>query len=289
LPKTEKVDISSSAESPSPTDQDLQYGQELYQEMDDVVRYGTVDEMLALTNKHPRMREHIYLGAVTMAADSGDIERARKIATTYLDPDLRRELMAQLDEAQAWHSMTAEKLAEAQDMLSKIPDVPGRVNFLLGLANQIGAADRKTAFKLLSQAAEMVDPMKPGREKTQAEIGLAMIYCLEKDDRGLDKMQELMPKLNDLVAASIKLDGFESNIVTDGEWNMSGAGSIGALLTMLSEGAGNFAWCDFDRALNLARQFERSEIRLMAELKLAQAILAGPPKRFARTPYIRFQ
>jgi hypothetical protein len=56
----------------------------------------------------------------------------------------------------------------------------------------------------------------------------------------------------------------------------------GALLTFLSQNAGYFAWCDFDRAVSLAAQFERPEIRLMAQLKLAQAILAGPPKRLAR-------
>jgi hypothetical protein len=36
----------------------------------------------------------------------------------------------------------------------------------------------------------------------------------------------------------------------------------------------------FDRAVSLAAQFERTEIRMMAQLKLAQGILAGPPKRF---------
>jgi hypothetical protein len=31
--------------------------------------------------------------------------------------------------------------------------------------------------------------------------------------------------------------------------------------------------------MNLAAQFERAEIRMMAQLRLAQAILAGPAKR----------
>jgi hypothetical protein len=60
---------------------------------------------------------------------------------------------------------------------------------------------------------------------------------------------------------------------------MSGEGVIGSLTTGLAHNAGYFAWCDFDRAVSLAAQFERSEIRIMAQLKLAQGILAGPPKR----------
>ena len=282
LPKTGKADTSSSAESTFPSEaSEGREDRELDEEIEDLAQYGTVDEMLALAKKkHPEQQDDINLRALLMAAEAGDIERAREIASKYIaNPDLRQEILTNLDEGRAWQSMTAEKQAEVQEMLSSIPDAFGRVNFLLTLASHLGATDRKMVFKLLSQAGSIVETMKPGHEKTQAELSLAMMYCGEKDDRGFDKMQELMPKLNDLVAASVKLDGFESNTVTDGEWNMSSDGSIGTLLTMLSQNAGYFAWCDFDRALNLARQFERSEIRLMAELKLAQAILAAATKR----------
>jgi hypothetical protein len=60
---------------------------------------------------------------------------------------------------------------------------------------------------------------------------------------------------------------------------MSSEGNVGKLLTGMAQNAGYFAWCDFDRAVSAAAQFERPELRLMAQLKLAQSILAGPPKR----------
>ena len=89
-------------------------------------------------------------------------------------------------------------------------------------------------------------------------------------------MESLMPKLNDLVGAATKLDEYDTHYLRDGEWNMSAGGSVGNLLTFLAQNAGYFAWCDFDRAVTLSGQFERSEIRMMAQLKLAQAILGGP-------------
>lgn len=95
-------------------------------------------------------------------------------------------------------------------------------------------------------------------------------------------MESVVPKLNELVDISIKLDGYDTNYLRDGEWNMSAGGATGEILTRLSNQAGRFAWCDFDRAVNLASQFERPEIRLMAHLKLAQSILEGPPKRIER-------
>jgi hypothetical protein len=91
-------------------------------------------------------------------------------------------------------------------------------------------------------------------------------------------METMMPKLNELVTAAAKLDGYENNYLRDGEWNMSREGTLGSLLTGSSENAPYFAGCDFDRAVSIAGQFERPEIRLMAQVKLAQGILAGRPK-----------
>ena len=59
------------------------------------------------------------------------------------------------------------------------------------------------------------------------------------------------------------------------EWTMTSAGSIGGLLTDLAQNAGYFAGSDFDCSVALANQFERPELRLMAQLKIAQGILAS--------------
>jgi len=133
----------------------------------------------------------------------------------------------------------------------------------------------------LNQASGLIDTMRPGKEQTEALIGLAMMYCLEKSDRGFAIMETLVPKLNDLVGSAARLDGFDNRYLRDGEWNMTAEGGVGDLLTKLAKNAGYFAWCDFDRAVSLAAQFDRTEIRLMGQLKLAQGILAGPPKRFS--------
>jgi len=60
---------------------------------------------------------------------------------------------------------------------------------------------------------------------------------------------------------------------------MTAEGGVGSLLTMLAQNAVYFALCDFDRALALSTQFERREIRMMAQLKLAQGVLEERPKK----------
>jgi hypothetical protein len=90
-------------------------------------------------------------------------------------------------------------------------------------------------------------------------------------------MEPLIPRLNELVAASATLDGIDNNYLSDGEWNMTGEGTIGGLLTGLARNVGYFAVLDFDRSVTLASQLERPELRLMAELKIAQSVLSSQP------------
>jgi hypothetical protein len=143
----------------------------------------------------------------------------------------------------------------------------------------VAGDDRKLATKFLNQATDLMEMMKPGKEQTSRQMLLAVIHTNEKSSRGFAIMESLMPKLNELVASAAKLDGYDTHYIREGEWNMTAEGELGNLLTWLSRHAPYFAWFDFDRAVSMAGQFERPEIRMMAQLKLAQGILAGPPKR----------
>ena len=156
--------------------------------------------------------------------------------------------------------------------------VEERVAFLLFVANQVAPTDKQAAAKLLDQASGLVDTMKPGKEQMLMQTAVALTHCSMGNERGLIRMEGLIPKLNELVGAAAKLDGYENNYLRDGEWNMAREGILGSLLTRLAENASYFAWCDFDRAVSVAGQFDRPEIRLMAQVKLAQGILAGRPK-----------
>ena len=248
-----------------------------YDELEQLSNDGSVDDILALIAQYPRMEFDIRFRAARKARQDGDEERARKIAAEYTaDPDSRRRLLERLERTQIAPINSAE-LEEAQKRLGELHGSYAQVVFLLAVANRVD--DSKVLLKLLKQATEIVDAMKPGKEQTGLHILLAVVYSSERNDRGLAIIESLMPKLNELVGSAAKLDGFETRYLRDGEWNMTGEGELGRLLTGLAQQASYFAWCDFDRAVSVAGQFERPEIRIMAQLKLAQGILAGPPKR----------
>lgn len=251
-----------------------------YAELQETTADSSVEDVLALTAKYPDMADEIRWRAFRKALYDRDLEAAQKIATASdVKPEQQKQMLAELGAGKEQITIDEEKLATVQKYLIEIKGTQQKAMFLASVADQIGEHDRKAALKLLNQASRMVDTMKPGREQIGSQMALAMVYCYQKSDRGFAIMESLVPRLNELVEASAKLDGLETRYLRNGEWNMTGEGTLGQILTSLAQNAGYFARCDFDRAVNLAAQFDRTEIRIMAQLKLAQGVLAGPSKR----------
>lgn len=242
---------------------------------DEVMGKGTVDEIVALAPEFPQNREPIYWVAIQKAAASGDVTKARQIAATAPDEEMRHHLLEFLDREQMWTSMNAERLAAVQEKLSRLRTNEERIQLLLSVASRIGGNERKAALGLLNQAGQIIDAIRPGKTQLEGQIALAMLYCLLKSDRGFAIMESVLPRLNELVGAAANLDGFENQYLRDGEWNMTGEGVVGGLLTHLAQNVGYFAALDFDRSVALASQLDRPELRLMAQSKIAQAILTG--------------
>lgn len=244
-------------------------------EVQGIMETGTVDEVLALAPKHPDFQAQIYWAAMTKAKASGDIAKARQVASEFPDEATRRTMVTQIDRELRWDAIRADKPTLVQQELTRLPNDNERIEFLLQLATQASESDRQAALGLLAQAGYLIDSLKPGREQIEARVFLSLMYCSMKSDRAFAIIEQLIPKLNELVAAAAALDGFDVNYIRDGEWNMSGQGGLGVLLSLLAENAGAFAALDFDRSVNLAGQLERPELRLMTDLKIAQGVLTN--------------
>ena len=254
-------------------------GRHGYAEVNEVSETGTIDEVLSLTSKYPEIEALIRHRAMLMAEAVGDLEKAEKIATDYNgDPRVREDFNERVKSYRNRETSAEQEWQAAVNGVSNLP-LQKRSAHLFALAHNIVLRDKATGLKVLAQLSGMIDSLPPGKEQTVQQIVLAMSYCLAKSDRGFAIIEGLLPKLNELVAAGAKLDSYDVRYLRDGEWNMTAEGATGNILTILANNAAYFAWSDFDRAVTLAGQFERSEIRLMAQLKLAQGILAGPPKR----------
>ena len=244
----------------------------------DVYQNGSVDDLLAMIPKFPEYRDLGQSVVIRKVIEAGDFERARKFVDEFgLKPADKQDVMKQIEREQriANEDTSAEILKEAEGLR----DESEAFHYLFRMATEIGPKNRQTTMKLLDRSTELLEKVPPERWQMQYQIGIAVRYCQVKSDRCFVMTEVIVRKMNELVAAATKLNGFDNRYLRNGEWNMTAEGGVGSLLTGLAQNAVYFALCDFDRAMALSNQFERREIRMMAQLKLAQGLLDGPPKK----------
>lgn len=244
----------------------------------DVYENGTVEDLLAMIPKFPDYREAGQIFVIRKILESGDFERARKFANEFEWKDASTRPFVEKLIADAQQIVNEDTSGEILRIASISRDQDA-FNDLFRNATEIGARNPQTTLKLLDRASELWDKVPPDTRQLQYQIGIAVRYCQIKSDRCFTRMEPVIRKLNELVSAATKLNDFDNRYLRNGEWNMTAAGGVGSLLTMLAQNAVYFALCDFDRAMAMTSQFERREIRMMAQLKLAQGVLVGPPKK----------
>ena len=195
------------------------YGLDLYKgyaELNALSEDGTVDEVLSLTSKYPDMEGNIRLRAMLMAETNGDMERAAKIASTYSgDPEIQATMEARIMYYKEISETAAERWVETQKQVEKLP-LQMQVTMLTNLAQEMAPRDRKGSLKVLAHVGNLIDMLPPGGEQTVRQIELATVYCLAGSDQGFAIMEGLLPKLNELIAASAKLDNYDTRYLRDG-------------------------------------------------------------------------
>lgn len=244
----------------------------------DVYENGSVDDLLAMIPKFPQYRDFGQGFVLRKLIESGDFERARKLANefTWQSSSTKQAVAKEIDDAQ---QIVNEDTSKEVLRLAKLMNDDDAFNYLFWKATEIGPTNRQTTVKLLDRASELLDTVTPERRQVQYQIGIAMRYCEVKSDRCFTMMEPIIRKMNELVSAATKLNGIDNLYLRNGEWSMTAEGGVGSLLTMLAQNAVYFGLYDFERAIALSSQFERREIRMMAQLKLAQGVLDGPPKK----------
>lgn len=248
----------------------------MYQELSETTQRGTVEDVLALASRYgPESQAQIYQQAAWKALSGGDINRARQIITDLVaDPAQRRQMIEQLDNQLLWNSVSQNKIAEVRQLLIKVRSVEQRVQILVNLAgNMANKGDQKQALELLAEAKAILDSSPVNLARFTAQLQLAQGYSSIDARQSVALMQPIVAQINQLVAAAVVLDGFENRYLQDGEWMKPGYTSLGNLVNSTQQNLGMLALRDVAGARSLAGQFERPEIRLMAQLEIAQTLL----------------
>ena len=255
-------------------------GMRVNEEFSELAEKGTVDDILALASKYPpEYQPQIQDQAMWKALNSGDPNRARQIVSELVsDPVRRQQMLGQLENQMAWSKVQENQIAEARRMLSRVKSVDQRVNMLISMARNVASkGDKKQSLDLLAEARTVLDSSPQDASKLNLRMQLAQNYSSLDSEQGVALLESIVLRVNQLVAAAVILDGIEQRYLKEGEWQKANYSSLGNLINTLSQQLGELARHDPAGACYLSNQLERPEIRLMAQLAIAQSLFAGMP------------
>jgi len=145
---------------------------------------------------------------------------------------------------------------------------------LIQLASVVGGkVDKKTAAQLLDDAHSLVAARTENLEQLNLQVQMAIGYGTIDPGRSFEIIDPVVDQVNALISAAALMDGFQpaqSRSFRDGELVTAGNRSyMYQYVTMVTA----LAAIDFDRTVTAVNRFQRSEIKTLAKMAIAQSVL----------------
>ena len=243
------------------------------------VQNGSPEEMLKLANRtDDSNREWIQQQAIATAVANKRADSLRAFITTEItDEGRRKELLDQLDAGQLEYAVYKGDTTELRKLLPQIRRREVRARAMAEIAIKLAKkGDRDEALKLLDEAQAMIKNDLNSESQTNALLALTAAYALVEPDRAFTIIERTVDQANEEIARAMFWDKIvKSGAVKKGELQLSQSGvvPIDFALFKFGDAVAALARADFDRTRAAADRFQRYELRLMARLLLAQALL----------------
>jgi hypothetical protein len=260
--------------------QTLNKQQRLSTEYNALFRNGTPEEMLKLAGTTSDYdREWMQQQAVVMAVMRRRADALREFINTEINDESRRKtLLDTLDSEQLDDATYKGDTQELNKLLPKIRRKEERARAMAGLAVALEKkGDHEEALKLLDEAQTMIKTDLTSETQTNALLALVTGYALVEPARGFGIIERTIDRANDDIAKALLLDKIaKSGAVKKGEIRLQQSGIMPVDFAVFKYGNGVVALAnaDFDRTRSAADRFQRNELRLLARLMLAQALLS---------------
>jgi hypothetical protein len=250
--------------------------QKFWQDYQEVFQKGSLDDILGLASKvAPEMRDQLYQQAAWKALGQGESERARQIINDGItNPVERRRMLEEVERQTAVKAANEGKLEMARLTLTRLRTNEDRATALTQLANIVSnKGDKKTALLLLEEARALLGNRAENFAQLQAQLQIARALAPIEPARSLEILEAMVSQFNELLSAAEVLNGFDQQYYNDGELIWQGT-NLSNVLSQIINDVGQLAPADFDRVKNIAMRFQRPEVRLMAQLSIARAVLS---------------
>lgn len=247
----------------------------MYTELNELSQQGSIDDILAMKARYPD-ETHMAINqqAVWKALNSNDYERAKQLAKDISDPMQRQQLLAQIEQHLALKAAGENRVADARRSYAKIKQPEQRIQVMMQLAaNLASKGDKDGAIQILNEARSFLETLPTSEQKLMGQLQLIRSYCLFEPQQAEAMLQPFIAQVNQLVAAAVVLDGFDSHYLQEGEWSAQNFYGVNTLVNTLDQILGVLAAKQWQTAQTLTEQIERPEIRLFAQLAIVQSVL----------------
>jgi hypothetical protein len=242
-----------------------------------LMQQGTSDSLLRAAGSAPQgMQSRIYQQAALKALEEGSPDRARSIANDHLDSTTRDSVLHTIEIKQAT-SAKPNKIDDVRQTLGRAQSDDERLGLLLQFADAVQTDNPKLALQILEDARAMVTRRASNYSQLQAQIKVAHAYSALEPARSFEILEPGIQHLNELVSAAAILNGFEINVLRDGELPLQGGGGLAGMVTAFGSELASLAKIDFERAQALTDRFSQTEPRILAKLALIRGILGADP------------
>lgn len=237
---------------------------------------GTAEELMQAAKTAPHgISESLLQQAAWRAIGQDNSEVAHQVMEKLSDPRQRAEMELNLVRRSFQRAQSEKKIAEARSLLSRLP-IEERAALLAQMATFVATDGNKPmALELLGDAEALLGDRAMSYEQLRARLQLATAYEQLNFGRSAELIERTISQLNELAVAALVLNGFDvQQYFRNSELVINGGNSLNEMAQESAQRLGSLSRFDFDRAKLVAEEFQRPEIRIMALLQIAQAVLA---------------
>ncbi len=225
------------------------------------------------------IRSEAYRRAIDKMAAKGEIEPAKQLLKDAPVGKERDEALSYLDSKFVEKAVKDGKFDEARKIIATIGTKNAQIEQLVKLAvvfyDKGDKESRATALKIMDEARGMVDSTPQNEEEMQNLAQVIGGYAVIDSNQAFGLLAPFVDQTNELIQAAALIAKYQKQqfIFRDGEIMMTaGLEQVGGSLHFIKQ-IGLLAAADFERTRDLADKFQRSDIRILLNLIIAQSIL----------------
>jgi|GEM_PF-884669 hypothetical protein len=273
----------------------LNKDQQDWKTYESLFRTATPEQMIRTANTlGEEQRRTLYREAVSLAVMRNRAEALRETINAEIpDESQRKALLDSLDAEEVGAAIYQGNVDELQKLLPRIRLKEQRATAMAELAMMLDKKGRhEEALKLLQDARPLIKIDFNSDTQSRAFLAVLMAYALIDPPQAFAMAEPIIDRANDNISKLLFLDKIvHSGAVKSGEIVMQDPGvPLDFAFIRYGRGVVALANADFTRTKALADRFQRSELKIMARLLIAQSILRSleaPDKPEAPTDNFR--